>query len=92
MGFNSAFKGLISAKRDLMTFIFCSIILFLILSFLEIRAERRQKSIFVEFSFVTGFSFKHHVSAPYVIVLLTVALYIIYTNRRQRLLIDTCEA
>jgi len=32
---------------------------FLILSFLEILAERRQKSISVEFSF----AFKHHVSA-----------------------------
>ena len=39
------------------------IILFLILSFLEIRAERRQKSISVEFSFATVFAFKHHVSA-----------------------------
>ena len=42
-----------------MTFIFCLIILFLILSFLEIRAERRQKSISVEFSFATVFAFKH---------------------------------
>ena len=33
------------------------------LSFLEIRAERRQNSIFVEFSFATVFAFKHHVSA-----------------------------
>jgi hypothetical protein len=39
------------------------IILFLILSFLEIRAERRQKSISVEFSFATVFAFKRHVSA-----------------------------
>ena len=54
---------LISSKRDLVTFIFCLIILFLILSFLEIRAERRQKSISVEFSFPTVFAFKHHVSA-----------------------------
>ena len=45
------------------TFIFCLIIVFLILSFLEIRAERRQKSISVEFSFATVFAFKHHVSA-----------------------------
>ena len=42
--------------------------MFLILSFLEIRAERRQKSISVEFSFATVFAFKHHVSAAYVIV------------------------
>ena len=48
------------------------IIVFLILSFLEIRAERRQKSISVEFSFATVFAFKHHVSAAYVIVLLTI--------------------
>ena len=54
---------LISSKRDLVTFIFCLIILFLILSFLEIRAERRQKFISVEFSFATVFAFKHHVSA-----------------------------
>ena len=33
------------------------------MSFLEIRAERRQKSISVEFSFATVFAFKHHVSA-----------------------------
>jgi len=33
------------------------------LSFLEIRAERRQKFISVEFSFATVFAFKHHVSA-----------------------------
>jgi hypothetical protein len=46
---------------------------FLILSFLEILAERRQKSISVEFSFATVFTFKHHVSAAYVIVLLTIA-------------------
>jgi len=39
------------------------------LSFLENRAERRQKSISVEFSFATVFAFKRHVSAahsPYV--------------------------
>ena len=47
--------------------------LFLILSFLEIRAERRQKSISVEFSFAPIYAFKHHVSAAYVIVLLTTA-------------------
>ena len=49
-----------------MTFIFCLIILFLILSFLEIQADRRQKSISVEFSFVMVFAFKHHVSAAHV--------------------------
>jgi hypothetical protein len=43
------------------------------LSFLESRAERRQKSISVEFSFVTIFVFNHHVSATYVTVLLTIA-------------------
>ena len=46
---------------------------FLILSFLESQAERRQKSISVELSFATIFAFKHYVSALYVIVLLTVA-------------------
>jgi hypothetical protein len=39
---------LISSKMDLVTFIFCLIIVFLILSFLEIRAECRQKSISVD--------------------------------------------
>ena len=33
------------------------------MSFLEIQAERRQKSISVEFSFATVFAFKHHVCA-----------------------------
>jgi hypothetical protein len=33
------------------------------LSFLEIRAERRQKSISVKFSFATVCAFEHHVSA-----------------------------
>ena len=47
--------------------------MFLILSFLEIRADRRQKSISVEFSFDTVFAFKYPVSAAYVIVLWTVA-------------------
>ena len=46
-------------------------IVFLILSFLEILAEHRQKSISVEFNFATVFAFQHHVSAAYVIVLLT---------------------
>jgi hypothetical protein len=64
---------LISYKRDLSTFIFCLITVFLILTFLEIRAELRQKSISVEFSFATVLAFKHHVSAAYVIVLLTTA-------------------
>ena len=48
------------------------IIVFLNLPFLEIRAERRQKFISVEFSFATVFAFKHPVSAAYVIVLLTI--------------------
>jgi len=48
-------------------------IVLLILSFLEILAERRQKSISVEFNFATVFAFKHHVSAAHVIVLLTIA-------------------
>ena len=38
---------LISSKRDLVTFIFCFMTVFLILSLLEIPAERRQKSIYV---------------------------------------------
>jgi hypothetical protein len=63
---------LISSKGDLVTFILCLVTVFLILSFLEIRAERRQKSISVEFSFATVFAFKHKVSAAYVIVLLTI--------------------
>jgi len=37
------------------------------LSFLEILAQRRQKSISVEFIFATVFAFKHHVSAAHVI-------------------------
>ena len=48
---------LISSKRHVVTFIFCLITLFLILSFLEIRAERRHNSISVEFSFATVFFF-----------------------------------
>ena len=64
---------LISSKRDLVTFIFSFITVFIILSFLESRAERRQKSISVEFSLATIFAFKHYVSAAYVIVLLTKA-------------------
>ena len=60
-------------KRDLVTFIFLLITLFLILSFLEIRAERRQKSISVELSFAVVFAFRHHVSAAYDIVLFTIA-------------------
>jgi hypothetical protein len=42
------------------------------LSFLEILAERRQKSISVEFNFAAVFAFNHHVSAAYLIVLSTV--------------------
>ena len=64
---------LISSNRDLVTFIFCLIIVFLILSFLEILAERHHKSISVEFNFAVVFVFKHPVSAAYVIVLLTIA-------------------
>ena len=48
-------------------------IVFLILSFLEILAERRQKSISVEFNLATVFAYKPHVSATYVIVHLTIA-------------------
>jgi hypothetical protein len=62
-----------SSKRDLVTFIFFLITLFTILYFLEIRAERRQKSISVELSFAVVFAFKHHVSAAYVIVLFIIA-------------------
>ena len=51
-------------------------IVFLILSFLEILAERRQKSISVEFNFATVFAFNHH--AAYVFVLLTIAWYAQY--------------
>ena len=65
-----------SSKTDLVTFIFCLIILFLILSFLEIRAERRQKSISVELSFAMVFTVKRPVSAAYVNVPLTTAWYI----------------
>jgi len=43
------------------------------LFFLEILAERYQKSISVKFSFAVIFAFKHYVSAAYVIVLLTIA-------------------
>jgi hypothetical protein len=46
---------------------------FLIFSFLEILAERRQNSISVEFNFANVFAFKNHVSAAYVIVLFTIA-------------------
>ena len=44
-------------------------IVFLILSFLEILAERHQKLISVKFNFAIVFAFKHRVSAAYVIVL-----------------------
>ena len=49
------------------------LLMFLILSFLEIRAERRQKSISVEFNFAAFFAFKRHVPAAYIFVLLTIA-------------------
>jgi len=61
-----------SSERDLVTFIFFLITLFLILSFLEIRAERRQEAISVELSFDVVFAFRHHVSPAYVIVLFTI--------------------
>jgi hypothetical protein len=48
-------------------------VVFLILSFLEILGECHQKSISVEFSFATVFAVKHHVSAAYVILLLIIA-------------------
>ena len=44
--------------------------MFLILSFLEIWAECRQKSFSVEFSFATIFALKHPVSAACAIILL----------------------
>ena len=44
----------------------CLIIVFLTLSFLEIRVERRQKPLSVKLSFATVFAFKHQVSAVYV--------------------------
>jgi len=43
------------------------------LSFLEIRAKRRQNSISVKFSFATVFAFKHPVSAADEMALLTIA-------------------
>jgi hypothetical protein len=46
-------------------------IVFLILSFLEILAERRQKSISVEFNFAIVFAFRRHVFAAYVIALVS---------------------
>ena len=57
-----AVNVLISSKRDLVTIIFCLIIVFLILSFLEILAERRQKSISVEFNFAVVFAFKLNIA------------------------------
>jgi hypothetical protein len=62
-----------SYNRDLVAFIFFLITLFQNLCFLEIGAERRQKSISVKLSFSAVFAFKHHVSAAYVIVLFTIA-------------------
>jgi len=63
-----------SSKRDFVTFISFLITLFLILSFLEIRAERRQKSISVELSFAVVFAFRHHVSAAQQATLVCVLL------------------
>ena len=51
----------------------CLIIAFLILSLVQIRTERRQNSIYGEFSFATVFASKDHVSAAHIIVLLTIA-------------------
>jgi len=69
----SAQCGLFTHKSVPVIFELPCIIVFLILSFLEILAERRQKSISVEFNFATVFAFKHNVSAAYVTVLLTIA-------------------
>ena len=85
---------LILSKRDLATFIFCLITIFLILFFLEIRAARRQKSISVEFSFTTVFAFKRHVSAAYVTVLLTKNTFyhiLLITNMFRSLLRSSLE-
>jgi len=68
---------------DLVTFTFCLIIVFLILSFLESRAERRKKSISVEYSFATIFYFKHNVSAVYAIILLTTATLVPCCKNRE---------
>ena len=74
---------LISSKRDLVTFIFCLIIVFLILSFLEILAERRQKTISVEFNFVVVFAFKRHVSGwMYPILILYYNIIILWDHCR----------
>ena len=43
-----------SSERDLVIFIFCLIIIFLILPLLEILVERLQKSIYIEFKFDTA--------------------------------------
>jgi hypothetical protein len=66
-----------SSKRDLVTFIFFLIKLFLILSFLEIRAEHPQKSISVELSFAVVFAFKHHVSIVIIYIYICCAVTII---------------
>jgi hypothetical protein len=44
-------------------------LLFLVLSFLEIRDERRQKSISVEFNFATVFVLKHCVCTTYLMII-----------------------
>ena len=49
-----------SRRLNFSSYFFFLITLFLILSFLEIRAERRQKSISVELSFAVVFAFRHH--------------------------------
>jgi hypothetical protein len=46
-------------NTDCVTVILCLTVLFIILSFLENLADRRQKSIFVEFNFANIFAFKH---------------------------------
>jgi len=53
-------------QYNLLCFEYLAHTLFLILSFLEIRAERRQKSISVELSLAVVFALRHHVSAAYV--------------------------
>jgi hypothetical protein len=59
------------SNRDRVTFILCLIVVFLIFSYLEILAERRQKHILMQFNFAKVY-FKRHVSAAYVIAIFTV--------------------
>jgi hypothetical protein len=61
-----------SSNWDLLIFIFCFIIVFLILHFLEILGERRKKSVSVECNFATVYAFKRPAPAAYVILLLSV--------------------